>query len=99
MRVEDRNLTGSSISEASKSAQSEALGRGNASRASGYGSGSDQVELSDLASLLAQTLSAGSAQRSSRVEELATDYRQGLYTIDSAQTSQALVSEAIGASQ
>jgi anti-sigma28 factor (negative regulator of flagellin synthesis) len=58
----------------------------------------DQVQLSGLAGNL-QELTADSPEREAMVERLAAEYRDGRYKADPAETSRAIVSDAVKESQ
>jgi anti-sigma28 factor (negative regulator of flagellin synthesis) len=95
MRVEDRNLTGTSAAQAGKSAELQEVDRnaelkGTESR---WTSRSDQVELSGLAGRLSRALSISAAERMSRVEELSAQYAEGRYEVDSFAVSRAILDE------
>jgi anti-sigma28 factor (negative regulator of flagellin synthesis) len=94
MRVDQRNLTGAA--ETGRAQGSQSIGRdGRSVSSSGSGgSGSDQVELSSLS----RALHASASARSSRVEQLAAQYKSGNYQPDPAEISKSMVNDAISGS-
>jgi len=59
--------------------------------------GEDQVEVSSTTSSIGAAVSAQNTTRSNRVQQLGALYTSGQYSADSFKTSQALVSDALGA--
>ena len=97
MKIQDRNLTGTSAAETSRAQESQQLSRtGTAKSAAGDGSG-DSVEFSGTLSRLSRTLTTFESSRASRVQALASQYQSGNYKPDSAATSKGMVSEAMSA--
>ena len=60
------------------------------------GRGGDSVDISSLSQSVTAASTAQQAQQTSRVRQLAALYRSGQYSIDSAQVSHAMVSQALG---
>src|SRR5213593_4560636 len=95
MRVDHRNLTGTSGAETGRPQEAQSItrdGRSGSSAARG-GAGADHVELSPLS----RALSASASSRSARVAELSAQYQAGKYQVDPAQLSQSMVSDALAA--
>lgn len=94
MKIQHGDLIGIQTAKPDKPAEASEVGR---SGGLGEGRGnlsSDQVELSDLTSRLAQALQADAAQRINRVRELSERYQAGLYRADPVAVSRALLREA-----
>jgi hypothetical protein len=104
MKIDDRNLTGTSATETGRAQDTQNLkraGTGNATTREGntpgvYGS-NDSVEFSGTLSRLSRTLATFESTRTSRIQALSAQYISGKYKPDSAATSKGLVSEAISA--
>jgi anti-sigma28 factor (negative regulator of flagellin synthesis) len=58
--------------------------------------GGDSVDISSLSQSVAAASTAQDAQQTGRIARLSALYRSGQYSIDSAQVSQAMVSQALG---
>lgn len=94
MRVDDRNLTPGAASQAGKTAATQVDrvpdSRSPETRETG---GGDEVELSGLVARLSRAISAGSTDRTARIEELSNRYEQGRYQVDSLAVGRAILSE------
>lgn len=93
MRISDSNLSAVTTS-AQQAAQAAAAGSAGRAGAAKAGTRGDQVQLSDLSSVL-KSLSAGSPERDARVSQLAAVHQAGNYRVDAAAVSRSLVNEAI----
>ena len=93
MRVDQRNLMGTSGAETRRAQESHAIGPDGRVGASGVrgNSAGDQVELSALS----RALSSSATARSARVAELAAQYEAGQYHVYPAQVGRAMVVEAL----
>ncbi len=58
--------------------------------------GVDKIDISSFAQNVAAASSAQDAQQASRIKQLTAIYRSGQYSVDSAQVSRAMVSQALG---
>ena len=98
MRVQDRTSLGTQATETGRAAEAQKANRGNTGRSGATGSAEgDRVELSSTLGRLSQAIEAQGAQRSDRVQALASDYGAGRYQPNSEATSQAMVAEALSA--
>ena len=96
MRIQDRDMQGAGAAEAGRAQetrQSERSGVSAGSRAGG--SGGDRVELSAGLGQLARAVSTHAAERGTRVEQLAAEYRIGRYQANPSEISRAMISEAL----
>jgi anti-sigma28 factor (negative regulator of flagellin synthesis) len=91
MRVNNQNATGSAAVETGRTQDTQTSGRGSAGSAD---SNSDTVEFSSALGGLSRAVSTESAQRSSRVQAVATAYQNGTYRADPRAISRAMISEA-----
>ena len=98
MKVEDSNLTASSVATGRAQPSTAAAPADTARPQPARGSESgDRVELSGFAGKLGQLLSAQAATRAQRVAALARDVQSGRHAMDALATSRGLVSEALSA--
>ena len=99
MRVNDRNLQGTSAAETGRAQELQQTDRqGTRSTGSGKADGSsDRVELSGTLASLSRAMSVFDADRGSRVQTLAAQYQSGNYCANSAATSRGIISEALSA--
>jgi anti-sigma-28 factor FlgM len=95
MRVNDQNLTGASVGGAGRTNETERAERASGASARAAGRG-DRVELSTGMGSLSRALASDQSGRSEKVRELAAQYQAGRYRPDAAQTSRAIVAEALG---
>jgi anti-sigma28 factor (negative regulator of flagellin synthesis) len=96
MRVNDRNITGSSAAEAGRAQEIQKPGQLAAGRSRTSAEGSaDRVEFSSSLGRLSQTLAVSGGERGARVEALAAQYRSGSYRVDPAAVSRGMVAEAL----
>lgn len=97
IRIQNDSLTGTAASgigradEVSRPANSPSQSAGRSGNRGG-----DSVDISSLSQSVAAASTVQQAQQASRVGQLAALYRSGQYSIDSAQVSRALVSQALG---
>ena len=100
MRVNDRNLPGTSAAETGRAQELQQVDRqGAKSTGSDKADGSsDRVEFSGTLGRLSRAMSAFDADHGSRVQTLSAQYQSGNYTANSAATSRGIISEALGAS-
>jgi hypothetical protein len=97
IRIQSESLTGSSISELSRSEEIARSGAGGARPASGTDAhGHDRVELSGLSDRLTDFLAAANVEHSTKVRQLAAVYAAGRYTVDSMRVSRAMIAESMG---
>jgi len=99
MRISNTDLTGLAGTGSSQAQDLQKTGRGeNASSNSlANGQSGDHVVFSSGLSQLASAISTYGANRTAQVQKLAALYQSGGYHADSAATSRAMVSDAIGA--
>ena len=97
MKVHDSNLNNAAAAQTGGAQEVHGAGRSAGTRSAGAGSGSDRVELSDTLGALSRALAAHRSERAARVHELAAQHQRSEYRPDSAATSRALVSDAMGA--
>jgi anti-sigma28 factor (negative regulator of flagellin synthesis) len=99
MRVYDNNLSGTSAAETGRAQEAQKLDRGETAKsgAGKAGGSGDRVEFSSALGSLSRTMSSYGSSRESQVQKLAAQYQSGNYHADSAATSRAMVSEALGA--
>jgi anti-sigma28 factor (negative regulator of flagellin synthesis) len=97
MRVNDRNLTGTSPAESGRAQETQKLHRNEGVRTgtAATDKSGDRVELSSTLETLSRALSASGSERASRVQALAAQYQSGSYHADSAATARGMVSEAL----
>ncbi len=95
MRVDDRNVAGVGASQSGKTVESRELERTGTpgSSETRRETGPDRVELSGLAGRLSRALSASSAERVVRVEQLTKRYTEGSYRVNSRDLSRAILAE------
>jgi anti-sigma28 factor (negative regulator of flagellin synthesis) len=99
MKINDRNLTGTSAAETGRAQETQnpsRTGTGKPPARGGDGS-NDSVVFSGTLSRLSHTLSTFESTRASQVKALTAQYQSGNYRPDSAATAKGLVSEAISA--
>src|SRR3954447_21377898 len=95
MRVDQRNLTGATVTDGGKTRETQSIGRdGRTASSRSGGAGLDQVELSALS----RALYASASSRSSRVDELSPKYRAGRYQPDPAQIGRSMLGDALASS-
>lgn len=94
MRVHDQNLTGTSAASAGAAAEAQRAGRATAGQVSATAR-FDRVELSGAVGTISRALTADSASRAGRVQQLAAQYQSGRYQPDAASTSRAMISDAL----
>jgi hypothetical protein len=99
MRVNDRNLPGTSAAETGRAQELQQTDQhGTKSTGSGKADGSsDRVEFSGTLGRLSRAMSAFDSDRGSRVQTLSAQYQSGNYQANSAATSRGIISEALGA--
>jgi Anti-sigma-28 factor, FlgM len=99
MRINDRNLTGTSASETGRAQETKDLGRVGTGRSNtgGVDGSNDRVEFSGTMSRLSRALTTLESSRTSRVQALAANYQSGSYRPNSAATSKGLVADAMSA--
>jgi anti-sigma28 factor (negative regulator of flagellin synthesis) len=97
MRVNDRNLTGTSPAASGRAQETQKLNRNEGVRpgTAATDKGGDRVELSSTLERLSRAMSASGSERSSRVQALAAQYQSGNYHPNSAATARGMVSEAL----
>lgn len=97
MRVNDPSITGASTSQTTgpdKAHGAETVAGGRSAAAKRRENTTDHVSLSDLSARL-RAAEIESPERTSRLEQLALEVRQGRYQLDSAATSRRLVDDHI----
>lgn len=94
MKVEDPNLSPSSIATTPPAAPSSGTARGNAAERAG---GADRMELSGFAGRLGGVLRAEAQTRAQRVAALEREFQSGRFARDAGQTSRALIQETLSA--
>ena len=99
MRVNDRNLQGTSAAETGRAQELQQTDRqGTRSTGSGKADGSsDRVELSGTLASLSRAMSVFESDRGRRVQTLSEQYQSGNYHANSAATSRGIIAEALGA--
>jgi hypothetical protein len=97
MRIEDNQL-GSVSSQLTRIDQVSAGPQGAGTPNSIAGSGQDQIEISTIAGKISTELSSQAASRADRVSQLTALYGSGGYSVESAQVSGAMVSDALSGS-
>ena len=97
MRVNDPNLNGAAAAQTGGAREVNGAGRSGNTCVHGSNAEGDRVELSTTLGALSRALASDHAGRAERVQELAAQYSRGEYRADSAATSRAMVSDAIGA--
>ena len=99
MKINDRNLTGTSAAETARAQEAQNLSRtptGTSPTRGGDGS-NDSVVFSGTLSRLSRTLSTFASNRAAQVQALTAQYQSGKYQPDSAATARGLVDEAMSA--
>ncbi len=98
MRINDRNLTGTSASETGRAQETKDLSRAGAGKSNTGGvDGSDRVEFSGTLNRLSRALTTFESSRASRIQALAANYQSGSYKPNAAATSKGLVADAMSA--
>ena len=99
MRINDRNLTGTSASETGRAEETKDLSRAGMGKtsANGVDGSNDRVEFSGTLSRLSRTLTTFESSRASRVQALAANYQSGSYRPNAAATSKGLIADAMSA--
>jgi hypothetical protein len=99
MRINDRNLTGTSASETGRAQETKDLSRTSTGRSNtgGVDGSNDRVEFSGTLNQLSRALTTFESSRASRVQALAANYQSGSYRPNSAATSKGLVADAMSA--
>ena len=99
MRINDRNLTGTSASETGRAQETKDLGRSGTGKSNtgGVDGSNDRVEFSGTLNRLSRALTTFESSRASRVQALAANYQSGSYRPNSAATSEGLVADAMSA--
>lgn len=97
MRIDDRNLNGAAGLQTGRTPDTHVAERPGSASVSqvSESTGGDRVEISGTAGLISQALGTNSADRSQRIQQLATDYRAGSYRPNSLATSKAIVQDAL----
>jgi hypothetical protein len=95
MRVNDRNLAGTTAAETGRTPETNKTGNGESAHGSRGTRSPDRVELSGTLQRLSQALGTAGDQRSSRVDALSAMYAAGKYQPDAAVISRAMVAEAV----
>lgn len=96
IRIYTDGLASAAASEASRSEElSRANGPGKQPVAGSSGEGGDQVQISSLSESIAAGSSQQGVTQANRVRQIAAQYQNGTYQVDSLQLSRALVSNAI----
>ena len=93
MRINDRNLTGTTAAESSQTQKVDRFESGSAGRTAG--NGGDRVELSSTLGRLSRALGAYQSDRATKVAALASQYQSGNYHADAAAVSHKMVAEAM----
>lgn len=97
MKVYDSSLNQAAASQLGKAREAEAA-QGAGAKKSGGAQGAadaDQVQLSDLSARLVKIMETASAERASRIERLATEFRAGRYQADAREVSRRIVDDAL----
>jgi hypothetical protein len=99
MRINDRNLTGTSASETGRAQETKDLGRSGTGKSNtgGVDGSNDRVEFSGTLNRLSRALTTFESSRASRVQALAANYQSGTYRSNSAATSKGMVADAMSA--
>ncbi len=99
MRINDRNLTGTSASETGRAQETKDLGRSGTGKfnTGGVDGSNDRVEFSGTLNRLSRALTTFESSRASRVQALAANYQSGSYRSNSAATSKGMVADAMSA--
>jgi hypothetical protein len=93
MRIDDRNLNPAS----SQSGAASETSRSNASGAQiSESAGGDRSEISGLAGRVSQALASQSAARAHHLAKVAKEYSAGRYSLNSVNTSRALIGATLG---
>ena len=97
IRIQNDQMTGAASTAAQRNEQSSRPTNGAANAGGGRSiDGEDQVEVSSVASSIGAAVSAQSAARSTRLQQLGALYASGQYSADSFKTSQSIISGALG---
>jgi hypothetical protein len=100
MKINDRNLTGTSASETGRAQESQnlsRLGTGKSATSGGVDRSNDRVEFSGTLSQLSRAVTSLESTRASRIQALTVAYQGGNYKPDSAATSKGIVDDALSA--
>lgn len=98
MRVNDRNLPGTSAAETGRAQELKQTDR-HSTKSTGSGNAdgsSDRVEFSGTLGRLSRAMAAFELDRGSRVQTLSAQYQSGNYHANSAATSRGIIAEALG---
>ena len=96
IRIQNDQTAGAASTPAQRTEQSARFASGGTNTGSKIsGDGEDQVDVSSVTSSIGAAVSAHSAARSNRVQQLGALYASGQNSADSLKTSQALVSGAL----
>ena len=97
MRVEERNLNGTSGPQPGRASESHEAGRSGSTVGAqiSESAGGDRAEISSVAGTVSQAITTHAAERAQRVGKLAAEYRAGQYNVSARLTSQALVRDAL----
>jgi len=97
MRVEERNLNGTSGPPPGRASESHEAGRSGSTVGAqiSESAGGDRAEISSVAGAVSQAITTHAAERAQRVGKLAAEYRAGQYNASARSTSQALVRDAL----
>jgi hypothetical protein len=97
MRVEERNLNGTSGPPPGRASESHEAGRSGSTVGAqiSESAGGDRAEISSVAGTVSQAITTHAAERAQRVGKLAAEYRAGQYNASARSTSQALVRDAL----
>ena len=99
MKIYDRNLTGTSASEAGRAQELQKAGGAGGGKSARPGDASnDSVEFSGALGTLSRLLASSDTSRASRVQSLAAQYQSGNYQASSTATSRGMIEESLGAS-
>jgi hypothetical protein len=96
MKIYDSNMGGVPASGAQRTQETQQADHYRPGGKVALGSGADRVEFSGTLGQLSRAISSSQADRSSRIGALAAQYQSGTYKPDSAATSRAMISEALG---
>jgi anti-sigma28 factor (negative regulator of flagellin synthesis) len=97
MRVEERNLNGTSGPQPGRASESHEAGRSGSTVGAqiSESAGGDRAEISSVAGTVSQAITTHAAERAQRVGKLAAEYRAGQYNVSARSASQALVRDAL----
>jgi anti-sigma28 factor (negative regulator of flagellin synthesis) len=98
IRIYTDGLASAAASEASRNEELSRAGAAGKPNAGPISDGLDQVQISSLSESIAAGSSRQDAAQAQRVSQIAAQYANGTYHVDSLQLSRAMVSNAIGSS-